>query len=362
MRIGIFTYHRSLNCGAVLQAWALMTFLRKLGFAAEIVNYGCIGRPVPYTLSFTSLREFVRSIYYDIRRMMGGESLRRCRYDAFLRQFVNLGIEVSREQLANAVYSHVITGSDQVWHPIINEGDSTYYLSFADTSVKRISYAASFGVDWLPDDVRVMAECELQKFFAISVREPAGAGLVKRLCNRSADVVCDPTLLLDVDDYVPFEKTIANLPKSYVLAYLIGSHPWALKFAQKVARENNIALVCLQGGKMVEWMPFKKMVDISTSGPSEFLSAIHHASYVVTNSFHGTAFSLIYRRPFAVALNANAGDERMRNIAQKVGLSHRLVECLNQKIPLCHEDWAVVDDGLANERMHAMDFLKRALM
>ncbi len=225
MKIGILTFHHSLNCGAALQAWALQTYLRQNGFDAEIVNYGKIGWPNKYHLSVGSLRSLIGSIRRNVLTLFssfGIESYRRSLYKRFLQDEMKIGCSVSKRQINERGYTHLITGSDQVWHPIINEGDETYFIANASEGVKRISYAPSFGVDKFDAELEARMSEWLKKFDAISVREPEGAEIVKRLSGRDAEVVCDPTLLLGRKAYEAIErKPRFGLPEKYIAVYTI---------------------------------------------------------------------------------------------------------------------------------------------
>ena len=150
MKVGIITFHHSLNCGAALQAWALQTCLRQCGYNASIVNYGKIGWPGKYRLRCDSLRHFVGSFYNGFNTFLKSfaiEDYRRHLYRRFMREQMALGVNVRKANIAKGGYTHLIVGSDQVWHPVINEGDDIYFLANVPDSVKRISYAPSFGVD-----------------------------------------------------------------------------------------------------------------------------------------------------------------------------------------------------------------------
>lgn len=318
MKVGILTFHHSLNCGAALQAWALQTYLRSCGCDAEIVNYGKIGWPCRYYLRADSLRHFVGSFYNGFNTFWWTfliESYRRHLYRRFHRECMQLGRAIRKEEISKQGYTHLITGSDQVWHPIINEGDETYFLANDVDGVKRISYAPSFGVDAFEPELEAKMSKWLAAFGHISVREPQGAEIVKRLCGRDATVVCDPTLLLSCDDYERVErKPRFSLPEKYIAVYTICGHPWAEDEAIRLGERMGLPVVHLPGGQFARWYLPGKAKRITALGPAEWLWFIHHAEYVITNSFHGTVFSLLFHRPFWVALNDKASDARMQTL------------------------------------------------
>ena len=366
MKIGIITFHHSLNCGAALQAWALQTYLRKRGFDAEIVNYGKIGWPGKYYLKCDSLRHFVGSFYnafLTFFRTFGIESYRRHLYRRFQREQMGLSTAVEKGNIAKRGYTHMIAGSDQVWHPVINEGDDAYFLANAPEEVKRISYAPSFGVDEFDSELERKMAGWLARFDAISVREPQGAEIVKRLCGREATVVCDPTLLLGRADYEAIERTPRfGLPEKYIAVYTVCGHPWAEDAAIELGKKMGMPVVHLPGGQLARWYLPGKAKRVTALGPAEWLWFIHHAEYVVTNSFHGTVFSLMYHKPFTVALNGKASDARMLSLMDGVGMGELIgrVEHVD-RVDGIAVDWGKVDMGVRRMADNGKTYLEEAL-
>lgn len=361
MKIGIFTFHYSLNCGAALQAWALQTYLQRQGLDARIVNYGSIGWASNYYLRTDSLRHFLGSLYSDFFtffRTFAIESYRRHLYRRFHRECMSLGPAVKASDLEKGGYTHLITGSDQVWHPIINEGDSMYFLNGVPDGVRRISYAPSFGVDTFDTELEKKMGEWLKRFDAISVREPQGADIVRRLSGREAQVVCDPTLLLNVRDYEDIErKPRFGLPEKYVAVYTICGHTWAEKAAIEVGRKLGLPVVHLLGGQSARWYFGGPVKRISALGPAEWIWFIHHAECVVTNSFHGTVFSLLFHRPFWVALNEKASDARMRTLLDGVGIEDRLCSTSEDLEVEALLNWQDIDSNLKKIFMSGKLFL-----
>lgn len=362
MKVGILTFHHSLNAGAALQAWALQEYLCSVGVATDIVNYGKIGWPSKYNLRAESLRHFVGSFYNGFntfRRTLFIESYRRHLYRRFQRACMGLGAAITKADIPNLGYTHLITGSDQIWHPVINEGDETYFLANVAPGVKRISYAPSFGVDEFDHALeRKMADW-LSRFDALSVREPQGAAIVRRLCGREATVVCDPTLLLPRTAYERIERPPRfGLPKRYVAVYTVCGHPWAESAALQLGEQMNLPVVHLLGGQLARWYLPGKVNRVTALGPSEWLWFMHHADYVVTNSFHGTVFSLLYHRPFTVALNGKVSDARMLTLLDGTGLESRAMLTADGAKGMASIDWRQVDGTVEEKARTGKVFLK----
>ncbi|MBQ8124862.1 MAG: polysaccharide pyruvyl transferase family protein [Kiritimatiellae bacterium] len=364
MKIGILTFHHSLNCGAALQAWALQAHLRKCGHNASIVNYGKIGWPCKYYLRCDSLRRFIGSFYkgfFTFFRTFAIESYRRHLYRRFMREQMALGDAVKKDEINKSGYTHLIVGSDQVWHSVINEGDDAYFLADVPDGVKRISYAPSFGVDEFDQKLEQKMAGWLARFDALSVREPQGAEIVKRLCGRYAAVVCDPTLLLKRADYEVIERAPRfGLPQKYIAVYTVCGHPWAESAAIGLGKKMGLPVVHLPGGQLARWYLPGKAKRVTALGPAEWLWFIHHAEYVVTNSFHGTVFSLVYHRPFTVALNVKPSDARMLSLLEGVGLISRVEH--SERVDCVDVDWGMVDKRIWEMQKGGADFLADNLM
>ncbi len=365
MKIGILTFHHSLNCGAVLQAWALQTHLRKQGYNAKVINYGKIGWPGKYSLRCDSFRHFIGSLYKWVNTFFTTfaiESYRRHLYWKFLRKQMQLGRVVKKAEINRCNHTHLIVGSDQVWHPIINEGDDTYFLANAPDGAKRISYAPSFGVDQFGTELERKMSVWLSHFNSLSVRERQGAEIVKRLCGRDATVVCDPTLLLSRYDYEAIEcKPLFDLPEKYIAVYTICGHPWAEDVAVKLGKNMGMPVVHVIGGQLARWHLPGEVKRLTALGPAEWLWFMHHAEYVITNSFHGTVFALIYHKPFVVALNGKASDDRMRSLLGRLGLAGRLMEDTDAFDGSAPIEWCKLDSYVMHLADEGKKFLDVAL-
>jgi len=366
VKIGILTFHRSLNSGAVLQAFALQEYLRSLGFDAKVLNYGNIGCPRKYSVNMDSLRRFVGSLYYDLKRFFTTfaiENYRRKLYCAFCHRYLDVGSCVSKKDIVESNYTHLIVGSDQVWHPILNEGDDMYFLAQVPHGAKRIAYAPSFGTDSFDRELEVRMSTWLKAFDALSVREPQGTMIVKRLCGRSATVVCDPTLLLPANHYESMmRRPRFGLPEKYVAVYTVCGHPWAEKLAVKIAEKKQIPVVHLIGGQLACWyQPWGKIRRITALGPSEWLFFVRHSECVVTNSFHGTVFSLIFHRSFWVTLNTKASDARLTALLQGTSCEARILSAFEYPTNESEIDWKTVDREMTQKSESGKAYLRHVL-
>lgn len=315
MKVAILTFHNSPNnAGAVLQAWALQRVLEKLGHEVFIIDYHRKRGDKNKWWGFGSLA----GVYYTVKRFPL-EMLRQSRCDAFRRRHLNLTPSEYGGRVQYRDADAFITGSDQVFNPVHNEMNPDFLLDFVPSGRRRISYGASFGTNDFNAEYREMLKTCLTKFDALSVREESGALTIKNIAGLDALVALDPVLLLDADEYKPLMSDSASATPSvvpYVFVYVIGQHPDALRMALEKAKETDAKRIVVMTNARAEWQwPHKGIVRrIGIFTPADFLVYIANAAHVVTNSFHGTAFSVIFGRKFTSLRNGTAGDDRMATL------------------------------------------------
>lgn len=299
-RIAVFTFHRALNCGAVLQAWALQEILRRLGLEPEFPDCTRVGS---YRL-FGKVwyrrnpgRSPVRWLYQELSAIVP-ELRKRLRFFSFRRRYLSVRAMLSTEIATR--YAAVIVGSDQVWNDAITREEDGYFLTtvFADDAFRRYSYAVSLG-DCRPSDARLgVLAAAARRFENLSVREESPP--LADAHGRLPFVDPDPTLLLDPEDYaeVAYPKPLVRRP--YLLVYTLVHVAETLKAAARLARRLDLELVVVhmyQYGRTRAAGGASPKIDVS---PDRFLAYFRDAAAVVTSTFHGAAFALIYRKPFAV--------------------------------------------------------------
>ena len=316
MKVAILTFHNTPNnCGAVLQAYALQRTLEKLGHVAEIIDYYRERGDMKPWWSFKS----IGGVYHTVK-MLIVESLRLGRCRRFRRCHLNLTLPEYGGRVRYRGADAYITGSDQVFNPIHNEGNPDFLLDFVPSGKRRIAYGASFGADVFDEAYTQVLKKHLPLFDALSVREEKGAETIKAISGRTAQVVADPTLLLDEDEYRPLMGCArVRVPADpYVFIYLIGNHPDARRIAREKAGELGAKKIILMTNGRAEWHwpQFGMVKRLYIFTPADFLKLVSNAAYVVTNSFHGTAFSTIFHRQFTSLKNGTAGDARMATLLE----------------------------------------------
>ena len=241
-----------------------------------------------------------------------------------------------------------IVGSDQVWNPRY-EAKEYEFLTFAPKD-KRLSFAASIGTDSIPEEAKWYFKKNLSDMKYISVREDKAAEIVKELTGRTADITLDPTLLLEKTDWEHVaKKPELYIESKYICTYFLGEVPEAVK---AFAKEKGLLIYALNSLDSPE---------LYTLDPAEFLYMIQNASYVLTDSFHAVAFSIIFNKPFYVIINEGRGSARFESILSQFNLRNRIIR--DDSLPSSHEtiDWASVNDLLKIKRQEACVFLQNSL-
>ena len=361
---GILTFHCSDNFGAMLQAYGLKAFLCRRGVKADIVRYEppfLTGRHwrVPYA-PFQGKNWLVQRLGYAWRgwkrhRAMGEDFSRQRKNMRRFRETYLAGKDQRRAlfrwQLRWHPYRYYVVGSDQIWNPDITMGLRPVYFGAFKSRRKQkvVAYAASFGKASLPAQYDGAFAKLLRSVDAVSLREEPAVPYVERLYGRPVSAVPDPVFFLKKRDWQALER----LPdrRGYILLYATEWDGKLRSFARDLSREKGLPVVELQSTK---WTAVEEFQVDYTAGPAEFLGYIHRADYVVTNSFHAAAFSIIFQKRFLVFLHSTLG-ARLRNVLQLHGLEDRLYrEGADIDAPI---DWRAVRRRTAESTQAAGAFL-----
>ena len=349
MKIGILTFHRAHNYGAVLQAYALQEVLKNCGHDVEIIDY-----KNPYLLNvykwFSLKRIFTRNIVKAIKELRL-ISKRKQRYDNFQR-YIKLNLSLSKSNYDIASYDIILIGSDQVWNTNLTNGfDKMYWGAWNHCHTILASYAASME-DKIDCDKKDKISRLLNNFDYISVREAGIKNQLRLLTKKNIEIVIDPTLLLDRECWLHIEnKSIVD--ENYILLYQVRNNEIAKNIANKISENLNMRIVHLSA--RIDLLNDKETI---SSGPLSFLNLIRNAKFIVCTSFHGTIFSLIYHVPFCSVILNDGKDSRVTNILSQVGLSERGVHGYTDSLfhPI---DWEFVDGKICEMRQNSMSYLKQ---
>ena len=351
MKIGIITFHWAANYGAILQAYALQTYLSGFGNDVRIIDYKPYGFDkslfrllVPHRPG-TMLRE-ARNYFKDKR------------VDAFRKKYLHLTERYgSLQELRNSPpdVDVLICGSDQIWTPgfsMSGEGGktSTYYLDFGNSTVKRVAYAVSFGCQEYPGECSNYIKPLLERFEAISVRESSGIEILRKMGIENSTLVSDPTAFLTSKQYMALLDGSNTVKKEQVCIYMLRKQEKRIKTLIK----ETISSLKNTG----------KATTIKSPTVEKWLEEIARSSFVITNSFHGIMMCLKFHTPFIAITETgtNAGmNDRLYTLLQTVGLEDRIISCEKPTFLKGDIDWEKVDSALDGKVRISADFLKKYL-
>ena len=366
-KVGILTFHNAHNYGAVLQAYALKTKLNQMGHEASVLNYRnkYIAKTYRKVLHIDFwkrdilpsrwgkvIRE-VRDVFYGLPEWQRQWNV----FEDFIAEKLLDGDsrQLSLEDVAGKDCEVYVLGSDQIWARELTHGmDPAYFGQFAPEK-KKISYAASVPNGSIPENEKPYFKEYLQSLSHISVREEKLAEAIRELTGREVETVIDPTLLLEREDYQPLLHEEPLKQSDYVFAYFVVENVILSRCAKKVAE--------LLGCELVE-LHYKKTPQINganmvfDAGPSEFLTYIRDAKMVVTNSFHGTVFSILFQKKFYSVYKENG---RIENLLGFLGLEERHITdeagiALEKEI-----DYGQAESLLEAYRKRSVDFLLKGI-
>lgn len=361
MRIGVYTQSLRLNYGGILQAYALQRVLQDIGHDAVYIEWS------PYDFQLASLRLYLWRIKYKLlkdRKAIVFFEFKRNRFYKKIHKFTKKNISILPiKDLHEEDVDVLIVGSDQIWRPLYIENIEDAYLDFAkDWDVRRIAYAASFGVaDWSEYSGEQTQVCRelIKKFDAVSVREDSGGDLCRNYLGVDAVHVLDPTMLVDVKHYMCH---INSCKKRYLermcLAYILDEADDKLAVLNSVAK--------YQGYNVRQWKNLD-VPNIKNPTVEEWLKGFHDAEFVFTDSFHGCVFSIIFNKPFIAFGNEGRGMARFNSLLKMFGLEELLITSSDQFTPEL-VDRAILrfSDNSIQQRLNELrkescEFLKSAL-
>lgn len=351
-KIGILTFHCTNNYGAVLQAYALRQFLQDLCPAREVrvIDYRCAGTVT--RADFASLRKksgLGKAVLSYPQARAKNENFERFRHD-MLRLTKPYTDKAMLRTDADS-FDAIISGSDQVWNRRWSAGDDVYFQDFHDRREKKWSYAASFGFVALEGQEQIeLYRRYLQQFSHISVREDTGLQIVRDQLGLQAEQHVDPTLLLTRGAWDGIADESA-CPDRYILLYMVPKQDDLIAYAQQMGKQTGLPVLMLT--RSIKPYGFRRVGD---SSPQRFVGYFKNAEYVLTNSFHGTAFSVIYHRKLHLQMQTPRGfNVRSRSLLEVCGLSGRRD---GDMIRLEDADWDAADRRLDAERERAGAYLR----
>lgn len=309
MKIGILTQPLLNNYGGTLQNYALQIVLRKLGHKPVTIDCNPKSSLLCYLLS--CMKTIMYFFIPSKRRSFAVHARRKYRNTQFER-FTNRNITLTKMVChpTNSIIKAygleaIIVGSDQVWRPKYNQHIKDQFLGFVkNPDIRKISYAASFGADeWeFTDDQTLMLQSFIRQFSAISVREVSAVGLCKHYLGADALHVLDPTMLLDTSDYIDVCSIVPKEQNEFIFAYILDMTSEKKELLEKLRIELNLP---------IQYYTAEANAALSVE---EWIAKFRDTSYVITDSFHGTVFSIIFNKPFKCLQNKKRGASRFDSL------------------------------------------------
>ena len=332
MKLAIITYHRAVNYGSALQAFALNHYLKTKGHFVRTIDYYNDEQKKIYQKYEESrnVMSIARNIYTFIYRKKHDEKDRR--FKDFIETFVPLTNTIGNDEKKLASieneFDTFICGSDQIWNTNCYDFDNNYLLSFVKNKKKCCAYAPSIGTDRLDADSEKLLKKYLSEYRLLSVREKTGAKYLEQLIKRQVDNVLDPVFLLDNKEWRKMSNAV-KVKGKYVLGYYIGDVAGMRDYGKKLAKKTGCKVIVIWKGLRDV---FRSDIKAYDAGPREFLWLIDNAEYICTNSFHAVAFSVIFEKKFWVFVGANDDKKpqsRIYDITEMLGLSNRILNETN---------------------------------
>lgn len=388
MKIAILTQPLHTNYGGILQAYAVQKILRNMGHDVVTLDARC--KPRKKLSPFVQFRTFVatmirwllgriqiKDIFWPCNNNLRNRMLIQASMNTFISKILKLSPIIQtdddiKKYVKKQGFDAFIVGSDQVWRPIYSPNIGWFFLNFLteESRVRRIAFSASFGTsDWefskeLTDYLKPFAK----KFDAISVRETSGVDLCKKYLDVQAIQVLDPTMMLTVEDYaklVSMDKSNTQSVKSFILSYVLDDAENKQKMIEDISKILQYPILSFsERGSYGPYASKRKALKHAPKPVAQWLRGFQEAECVVTDSFHGTVFSILHHRPFVVVANNGRGIARIETLLRTFGLEERLVESLTN----CDREWLLsgiywdnVDIILNKKREFFKDFIDMSL-
>ena len=368
IKIGILTFHIAHNYGAMLQAYALPNAVKKMGFECEVIDYR-----FPYIDSWSRIERWHDLVKKHgafggglrfVNRMIHGyysQKNMHIKFDAFERNIIphSETIYKSKLELNNMPYDVILFGSDQIWNSALTNGIAEEYIGGFEClpQTRKVAYAASCGTSDFQEESKKTYYKYLKDFCSIGVREES---FCKTLCSHGYDAkfVLDPTLLLTVDDWkeiIPEEKKMQL--NRYLLLYVFEEDEKIYDMVREYAKKHGFEIIVVAYKKKNAMYGMTVRTDC---GPLEFLSLFYYADHVITTSFHGTVFSILFHKDFHCIPHPKY-HERTDSLLGMFGLEDHNMNELTAFYDI-ETNWSEVDTILNNRRKLSFSFLKQALM
>lgn len=369
------TFHRAVNYGAVLQMYALSESLKRRNVWPTIINIRGERVDKHYSCTFPNIVECIKSINGGKRiikgiRLFVSKTLKfpnmkrmRGKFDSFLDNYFELSSPCyNHNQLEELQekYDFFVCGSDQVWNLGVVNNNKSYFLDFVP-DYKKNSYAASFGTDSLTKEQMKEYKELLLGFQQISVREEGGVEIAKELGIEDCKWVLDPSFLLNKEDWSDVAEQTEK-PRRYILVYMLYdlNNMKIINFIEDLSHKCELPIVYIGKNRFFH---LKNTIQLNEVGPLQWVDLFLHAEYVVTNSFHGTAFAINFNKELYAGMlepSERPANNRLRSVLNLFSLQDRVIGSNTEQIDNITEiDWQNVNSILEKERYKSNEYIDK---
>lgn len=363
MRIVILTLPLHTNYGGILQCYALQTMLQRMGHNVKVLSKPRYGLRYYLTFPFLVIKNIYKKFFlgvnvriFEMKYFYSSEKI-----DSFIKRYIHKHIRRYYNASIGHSFDVIVVGSDQIWRPMYSCPIEQSFLSFlGETQIRRIAYAASFGVDYCEYTKEQLKTCSLllKKFDAISVRESSAVELCHNYFGVDVVQMIDPTLLLSADDYRVLINNAETCPsKGNMLVYILDKTEEKISLVNKIAAEKGLTPFWLDSP---EDHNDEKQVKMSVE---QWLRSFDDASFIYTDSFHGCVFSIIFRKQFIAFGNKSRGLSRFNSLMKLLEVENRLILSYDEyKANMLEIDYQNLSDKLSYLQKQAILFLKSNIM
>lgn len=358
-KIGILTWHYYKNYGSGLQAFALQETIVRLGHDVNLINFRKFHTPQvsPFKNIVKKILQHVAKFSDKIYNKVVNNTFEYQK--RYLKQTKQFNKPVELENISGE-YDCLVYGSDQIWAP--NVYTPIYMGAHVQKNVRKISYAASIGLNDIPDDLVETYRTNLSSYDSVAVREQEGKELLKSKCGIDSTVVLDPTLLIDADTYRNMQRPVRGVKGKYIFCYFLNKEHKYKEKIQKYAQECNLQIIGTSDREEdAAWM-----TRLTNIGADQFIWLINNAETIFTDSYHGSIFSLLLHKNLWTYVrfaedNPICQNSRIRQLQNNFNLSHRVITYGQEIDDALKIDYDYFEKRLAELRKESLAYLKNAL-
>jgi len=359
-KIATLSYHRAINYGAILQVYALQKKIEEFGAECTVIDYRnskLEDRHNRMKLSdCNSFKDYIR--YFLLSKNYNSKHHKFREFSKNYLKMSNSYYDISSLKKIIDRYDKFICGSDQVWNYNINGFDDTYFLSFLKDKNKKNAFAASFGFEEIPTKYKKQYYEFLKDYNTLTVREKHGADIIEDLVGYRPKVVLDPTMLISKKEWYSFANEYNNKNK-YILIYGFSGKNNMMDLAKNIAKKTGYEILIIGNS----YLPSFNIKYEKTAGPKDFLGIFKNAEYILTNSFHGTAFSIKLNKEFFTELlpESRKINSRLEHVLELFELRHRLITDSNPEIIENNINYDRVNERIKKEKEKSINCLRKII-